>query len=503
MAAKSAFSQFLEDNTKGPVNKAFLGLSIAEIAQADNKLKALVKTIASLLLWKPLLAVGLAGAFGSMGKSIRTLVKDSGALDAAMRRLSSIQTLHRSLGALNGSRVFDFAKTAGRDLGAVTDAVTGFKRALQSGDSVNDAADGLRQMGLASEATIGRLRALQQGGANSTKVFNEFTRSLRENATQQKTVAGIAEANRAAREGVSAAFGSGYVGSELKNQQNQTDALNALQPRVGRVSKTWANMFGGFSTAKSALGKWAAQNPAVGAIGEGLGHALPFAALAGQAFGISTLAGFTGKLARSGLLARGAAAAGTLGRVSRFARFGLRGVPYVGAALMLAELGGAAYNYMHQDENEKLAKEAEEKKGAEEDAARREGERGRYVRRGAVDREVAGARARLAGNNEQSVRLDNLGNFAGEYERLRGEFGAAGAQSRALALTSAQIAEQGAAPVASSLARVGLGGEFGGGSDVQKQIRDLNKGALEYLKAIDAKLGGTPVANEPADDQDY
>lgn len=497
MANKNAFGKFLEDNTKGTLNKAFLGLSAVEIASSDNKLKALVKTLGSLIFFKPLIAIGLAGAFGSLGKSIRALVRDSGALEAAMKRLDSIQTVQRKFGSLNGSRIFDFAAKSGRDLDKVTEAVSGFKLALQNGDPVVDAADSLREMGLVSEMTIRHLEGLQQSGANSTRIFNEFTRSLRENAAQQRTVAGITEANRSARAGLSAAAGSGFVGSELRNMQNETDAIKAASPRVERVSGTWANMFGGFSTAKSALGKWAAENPVVGTIGEGLGHALPFAALAGQAWGVSTLGKYAGKMAGSGLLARGVAAGGSLGRAAGLARFGLRGVPYVGAALMAMELGGAAYNYLNKDDNEKLAREAQEKQAREEEAARAQKERPRFVRRMAIEREVSAAQATLAGNNEQAVALANLGSFANTFEALRKEFGNEGAKARALALTSAQIQEQAAAPVASALARAGLGGEFGGGTDVQKQIRDLTRDVVNYLRSIDAKTAGNSLGNEP------
>jgi hypothetical protein len=113
---------------------------------------------------------------------------------------------------------------------------------------------------------------------------------------------------------------------------------------------------------------------------------------------------------------------------------------------------------------------------------------------------VARANAMVAGNQQSVVRLGNLENFSQNYERMRGIYGDKAAKDKALALSSGQIAEQAAAPAASSLAKIGLGGEFGTGADVQKQIRDLTKDVAEYLRSIDAKMtGGGIPANTPAE----
>lgn len=117
------------------------------------------------------------------------------------------------------------------------------------------------------------------------------------------------------------------------------------------------------------------------------------------------------------------------------------------------------------------------------------------VRRAAMDREVDLAKATIAGNRERVVRLDNLGDFADRYEQTRRIYGDKGGRDAAMKLTEADIINKAAAPAVDHLAALGLGGEAGGGSDVQKQIRDLQKQANDYLAKIAAKLGGTTPAN--------
>ncbi len=117
--------------------------------------------------------------------------------------------------------------------------------------------------------------------------------------------------------------------------------------------------------------------------------------------------------------------------------------------------------------------------------------------RAAADREVDVAKATISGDRERVVSLENMGRFADHYERMRQIYGDKGAVDPARKLAEADIMNSAPGPAVDNLARLGLGGEVGGGTDVQKQIRDLNKQMLDYLTKIDAKLGGPGAENNP------
>ncbi|MEA3212860.1 MAG: hypothetical protein QOE70_5917, partial [Chthoniobacter sp.] len=223
----SGFQKFIDDNTKGALNKGFLALSIAEIAQADNKLKAVVKTLAAMVVQGLLMKVMFAGAFGSMSKSIRALVRDTGSLQAALDRLKTIQGLQRSFAPFVGGlkaaklKVAELVNFADRnqiklggvaeaerslqmlthgsfageealqllaDAGAATgntledaaDGVGQFIKDLREGKPIDDAAEGLRSMGLLSEFAARRLVELAHGGATTREVLDALKSTLAE-----------------------------------------------------------------------------------------------------------------------------------------------------------------------------------------------------------------------------------------------------------------------------------------------------------------------------------
>jgi hypothetical protein len=64
-----------------------VGLGAVEIATAENKLKGVASAIASIVAWKPMLAATLVGVFSSAGKAIQSVVKESGSLDLALKRI--------------------------------------------------------------------------------------------------------------------------------------------------------------------------------------------------------------------------------------------------------------------------------------------------------------------------------------------------------------------------------------------------------------------------------
>lgn len=338
MANKSAFSKFLEDNTKGSLNKVFLGLAAADIAQSDNKLKALLKTLVQLALFKPLIAIGLAGAFAAMGRSIRALVKDTGSLEAALRKLTQIQGLQRSLAPFVGglqaaklkvAELVNFAASNNLDLGGVGDAEkdlqamthgayaganalqavgdtaaatgNGFKETggavaefyadLREGRPVAAAAERLRQMGVLTDADVESLAALQKTTATSAQVFDAFTKTLEANRGAMKGLAGdvtsVNSAYAAARENLAEKFASPFVASDIENTKNWTAAMNAIAPVVQQVAPFIEKLANGFSTFNSMVAKTLAQSPVVVAI---LGNMVTvFASLIGVMSGVAAV----------------------------------------------------------------------------------------------------------------------------------------------------------------------------------------------------------------------
>ncbi|MEA3210984.1 MAG: hypothetical protein QOE70_4041 [Chthoniobacter sp.] len=309
-----ALRNFIDENTKGVVNKAMLGLSIAEIASADNKLKALVKTLASMILWKPLIAVGLVGAFSSMGKSIRNLVRDTGSLQAAMDKLRTIQGLAHIFAPFVGgmkaaklkvAELVNFAAESNLELGGVADAemalqkltkgaytgrdalktmadtgaatgnsidavagaVGGFIDELNGGRPVVDAAETLRGMGIISEETAKSLVALGQTGASNMAIFDAMTKSLEKNAGalqgMQGELSAVESRAKALGEAMRQKFGAPWTESEIKNTSNMNDAMQALLPVIERVAPFLQKLAGGFSTAATWITKTVTENQAL------------------------------------------------------------------------------------------------------------------------------------------------------------------------------------------------------------------------------------------------
>ncbi|MEA3207296.1 MAG: hypothetical protein QOE70_353 [Chthoniobacter sp.] len=303
--------QFIDDNTKGAVNKAFLALSIAEIAQADNKLKALLKTLRDMLLFKPLIAIGMAGAFNAMSKSIRALVHDTGSLRAALEKIKTVQGLQRTfapfVGGLHAAKlkvaelvnfsarngielkgvasaehslqelthgayagadalmvIADAGAASGNEIAQTADAVGGFYAALRAGQPITNAAETLRSMGIITDEVVQELVSLQQQGRTNAEIFGVLTKRLQEHkgalAGMKGELAEVEKRYEAAGEALQEKFGGPFTESEIQNTKNMADAMIAVAPLVERVAPFLEKLTGGFSTASSTVAKWVAEN---------------------------------------------------------------------------------------------------------------------------------------------------------------------------------------------------------------------------------------------------
>jgi len=295
--------------TKGTIGKLFGAAAIAEIATADNKLKAVWNTLKAILTMKVMMAgFGLA-VFGGMSKSIKTLLKDTGSLDQMLRKLSQIQGLRtmftplvggaeaakkkvaeltnfaarfgktlgdvgesaRSLsimtrGAFSGSdamkKIGDAAAATGNDMVGLSDTVGQLYATLRDGGSIAGSVEQLRQMGVVSQGTADSLVTLQENGASATEVFNAATSALDGFAggmdAAKKSVEGVNKAYAAAVENLQEKFASPFVEDDIKNTQQMTDAMEAVAPSVGRLAAVFNVLTGGLSTAKTMIVSWVA-----------------------------------------------------------------------------------------------------------------------------------------------------------------------------------------------------------------------------------------------------
>lgn len=394
----SALDNFYKQQVAGPLNKVFLAGYIRDIATAENKWKAVFSVIKDIALFRVIWPVALLAGFTSMGKAIRSILHDTGSLDAALRRLQSIQGLQRVftplLGGLSAAkqrvaelvaftdrnRLFPLEETAeasrklevftrgtysgsqalgeiqlasvqsGQGIADVADAVGHFYADLREGQPIDSAAESLRQMGVISQETAKRLVHLQQAGASVQDLMGDLRTTI---GTAQPEGAGddLATVQRRHEEAgtrLQEAFGKPFTQDEITNVKNYTSAMTAVTPVVGRVASFFALLTGGLDTIKSAMAKAAAESPVlqrgfeIAAKGVGVlltGLAL-FAAYA-LPRAIIGMAGFVGGLT-------------SLGRAAAIASTALRLIGIgTGVGLAIAAIATAAgvfINYRHRQE---------------------------------------------------------------------------------------------------------------------------------------------------------
>lgn len=362
----AALEDFIKKNVKASVGenlkdakfgKAFIAFDIANLVAGENKLRSIGRLLRDLLLITPVIGAGFAGLFLAMGKSIRSLVHDTGSLEAALKKLSQIQGLQRmfapllggiaaakmkvaelvnfassrkiSLGdAADASRslllmtnglfsnaqaldlVTDTAKGTNNSIVAVADTVGQFSNQLRNGESISGTTEQLRQMGIVSDSTADQLTQLQKNGASASQIFGALTASMAQFHGSAEAAAGDIDNVNAAYEAAAAdlqeKFASPFVESDIENTKNMTDAMNGVAPVVARVSSVFAILFNAFSTTKSWMAKTAGESKVVQVALEGIVYALTALITVASAIGAITLGAW---LIGSAAAASGAAAA--------------------------------------------------------------------------------------------------------------------------------------------------------------------------------------------------
>ena len=89
----SGFKDFLKreasENSAGLLGKGFVAFDIGNLVAGKNKLEAIKRLFIDLILLRPVMAAGFAGLFLAMGKGIRSVVHDTGSLEAALKKLQA------------------------------------------------------------------------------------------------------------------------------------------------------------------------------------------------------------------------------------------------------------------------------------------------------------------------------------------------------------------------------------------------------------------------------
>lgn len=321
MPAGNAIAQFLKANAKFAYGGGLLmgGLGAAFTAgdfnkrmkEGDSAFKALIKTAKDFLL----IRVALVGTFTAVGAAVRSLVKDTGSLDAAIKRLSEIQRFQRvftplvggarearrhvaellnfanstpfkfesvaeadknlrglTRGAFAGTgalrTIGDAAAASGNGIAESAAAVGDFYTALHNGEPINRAVEQLRQMGLVSSLTAQHLDRLAQAGSSSIDMATNLTKALEESrggmSSYARDLEAVSTAHEKAVESAKAAFGKGFVQPEAEKTKNYTAAIVALTPALEQSGKFLASWFNTLASTGSKIVKFAAETGFLG-----------------------------------------------------------------------------------------------------------------------------------------------------------------------------------------------------------------------------------------------
>jgi hypothetical protein len=347
-----ALIEFLKKNAKflyggGVVGAAFLAGDVKRISDADNKFKALLKTFKDFVLVR----VAMAGVFTAVSQGLKTLVRDTGSLEAALKRLQQQQQAARQLSGLVGgigaarqrvsqlSQVsargpFKFEELAqanqslevftrgvyssveatqeigkvaistGTNITDVARAVGVFYDQLRGGQPVEGATDQLRQMGIISQTTADQLNAMVAGGESVAKTFDTLQDALKLASTGIQgygdDLSTVTAEHEKAAEALKAGFGAPFTDTEIQNTKNMTAAMQAITPTIGQIGHQLAALYNGFSTATSGMVKFIASSSILQGAAKGLVTVFQILTVGLVAFGAYAAFGATNAIIKLG-----------------------------------------------------------------------------------------------------------------------------------------------------------------------------------------------------------
>ena len=396
--AQPALSKFISSQFKG-VGGAILGGSIvADIATSDNKLRAVLKSMKDIAVFSVTFSGIFAGAFNAMGKSVRSLLHDTGSLDAALKKLQKIQDWQKVFSPLVGgakaakvevaklvnlaaskdlkldnvaagarnlqvmtrgayagvdalSEVIDAADATGNSFEDMAEAVGGFNEALRGGGDIDQAAEKLRRMGAITQDAANQMVELQKNGGTAFQLMDRMRGSIGEfrgSRDRSKGEAGRVSAGYdAAKTNLQEKFGSPWADDEVERTKNYTEALKAIAPTVERLSQFFHTLFAGFETAKSGMVAWFAKLEEGSGIIEGTIKVVTYLITAISAFGAVCLIAASTQIAAliTGLLGA-ATASGALAVALGVLRVAVIGVTVASGIGILVTILGTLYGVL-------------------------------------------------------------------------------------------------------------------------------------------------------------
>ena len=340
--ASGGVRDFIKSNVKsaGVLTAVFSAGDLKNLATGNDMLKSTWNIFKNIVLMKPLFSSFIAGAFGGMGKAIRSIVKDTGSLEAALNKLARMQSLAKVFQPLVGgadaakrkvAELANFAASRNLELGGVAEAsrklmvmsrgalgavkdldaladaadftgnsienladATGRMHAmLREGGDISSSAEELRQMGAISQQAADSLADLQKAGATNGAIFAALQESMADfrgglTGTADE-IAKVNSAYEAAKKSMATKFGSPWVASEIENTKNYTAAMQAMAPTLGSLSQGFSALFNGFSTTWSWIVKVTTQSAVFQIAVKTLALALGALSVILTAFGINSL----------------------------------------------------------------------------------------------------------------------------------------------------------------------------------------------------------------------
>jgi len=296
----------INDSLKG--TRGDLAMTVLAAATAENKFKAIGQAVKDIAIWRLIGPLGIVlGVTTGIVAGFRTLVRETGSLDAALRRLSSLQGLKDQftglLGGLTQARmrvaelvqftdrfnqsiedvgrggralevltrgtfatgralemVGNRAADTGNKFDSTAEAVGGFNQALRSGDSVAGATAQLREMGIISGSAADQIHALEASGGSMSSIWSVVVAELEKSEGAMKrhdaSVAGVTSRYARAKEVMAEKFGSPFTQAELDTLKNSTAILDRLSPAAGRLASSMAAVSNPVSDLKTRFGAW-------------------------------------------------------------------------------------------------------------------------------------------------------------------------------------------------------------------------------------------------------
>jgi hypothetical protein len=289
-------------------NQTDLLLLLASAATAENKFKAIGEAVRDIAVWRLIGPLGIVAgtAVGILG-TFRTLVRETGSLEAALRRLSTIQGLRNQFAGIIGGAaqarqrvaellqfsdqfgqslervgrggralevltrgafatgralqlVGDTATETGNQFDSTASAVGEFYGALRDGQPIGAATENLRAMGVISSSAADRIRTLQESGAGLSQIWGVAVSELEKNTgamdRHRDSVDAVGSRYQRAKEVMAEKFGAPFTSAELESTKAATEILDRLSPVAGRLANSMASIANPVSDLKTRFAAW-------------------------------------------------------------------------------------------------------------------------------------------------------------------------------------------------------------------------------------------------------